>query len=238
MGTPRADSTRYCSRVWARNRSCQPPTSRVGAVDAVQRGAALQRGPERVGHIRMLQPALEPRGPGPEQVPAAGRDGQPVQRGTQPPVGGGHPPQAGQPSGGLLVGDHVAPAQEVLQVERAMVVGGLAEVVRPDVDHGRDQFRWRILGQCPLHEAEIAEPVGGQPAVEPVLLAQPGHRVLAVSGLMAHRVELAAGAERAAAALQQHVEAPLGDRAGRSPGWTGTRGRRGCAPAPWPPGGR
>ena len=186
--------------------------------DPLQRGPALQRGPERVGQIRVLQPALEPRGPGAEQVPAAGRHGQPVQRRTQPPVGGGHPPQAAKRPGRLLMGDHVAPPEEILQIKRTVVVGRPAEIMGTDLDHGGDQFRWRVQGQGPSCEPEVAQPVGCQPPVEPVLAAQPGHGVLAVGGLAAHRVEVPARAERAAAALQQYVEAALGDqlRAGQA----------------------
>ena len=182
--------------------------------DPLQRGLALQRGPERVGQIRVLQPALEPRCSGAEQVPAAGRHGQPIQRRPQPPVGGGQPPQAAERPGGLLMGHHVTPAEEILQIKRAVVIGGPAEIMGTDLDDGGDQFRRRVLGQGPLHETEVAQPVGGQPPIEPMLAAQPGHRVLAVGGLAAHRVEFPAGAEGATAALQQHVEAALGDQLG------------------------
>ena len=175
----------------------------------------------------MLQPGLEPGCPGAEQVASALGDRRPVERRAQPPVRGDRADDAAHRIDALLVNDQVAPAEEVVQVEGAVAVRGPAEVVRAD-DHDRgDQLGRRVQGQGPLHEAEVAGPERGQPSVEPALAAQPGHGVLAVAGLAAHRLEPSAGAEGAAAALQQHVEAAFGDELGlqqaeRGPASVGT----------------
>ena len=162
----------------------------------------------------MLQPGLEPGRLGAEQIPGARGDRRPVQHAAQPPVRGDGADRPGQQVDAFLMDDQVAPAQEVVQVEGAVAVRGPAKVVRADVHHRGDQLGRRVQGQGPLHEAEVAGPERGQPFVEPALAAQPRHGVLAVARLGAHRLELPAGAEGAAAALQQHVEAALGDELG------------------------
>ena len=179
--------------------------------DPLQRGAALQRSPERVGGLRVLQPSLRPGRLAAEQVAVTGRDRQPVEHRAQPPVGRGHARHRAQHPDALLVPDQVAPHDVVVQVEGAVTVRAPAEVVRADVHHHGDQLRRRVHGQRPLYEAEVAGAVGGQPALEPALLAQPGHGVVAVRDLVLHRLEVPAGAERAAHALQQHVVAALGE---------------------------
>ena len=172
--------------------------------------AALQRSPERVGELRVLQPPLGRGRLAAEQVRHARRDRQPVEHRAQPPFGRGHAHDAPQRAGALLVSDQVGPSDVVVQVEDAVAVRAPAEVVRAHVHDGRDQLRRRVHGQRPLHEPEVARAVGGQPSVEPALLAQPGDGVLPVRDLVAHRLELPAGPEGAAATLQQHVVAAFG----------------------------
>ena len=179
--------------------------------DPLQRGAALHRIPERVGGLRVLHPPLGPGRLPADHVTVADRDREAVQHPAQPPFGRGHARHRAQHPDALLVCDHVAPHDVVVQVEGAVAVRRPAEVVRADVHHGGDQLRRRVHGQRPLHEAEVAGAVGGQPALEPALLAQPRHGVLPVGDLVAHRLELTAGPERAAHALQQHVVATLGE---------------------------
>ena len=179
--------------------------------DPLQRGAALQRSPERVSDLRVLQPSLGPGRLAAEHVAETSRDRQPVEHRAQPPVGRCHACHRAQQPDALLVRDQVAPHDVVVQVEGAVTVSAPAEVMRADVHHGGDQFRRRVHGQRPLYETEVAGAVGGQPALEPALLAQPRHGVLPVGDLVLHRLEVPAGAERAAHALQQHMVAALGE---------------------------
>ena len=178
--------------------------------DPLQRGAALQRSPERVAELRVLQPPLGQCWLAAEQVTHAGRDRQPVEHRPQPSFGRSRAHESTQHPGALLVSDQVAPADVVVQVEDAVAVRGPAEVMRAHVHDDRDQFRRRVHGQRPLHEPEVAGAVGDQPSVEPALLAQPGDSVLPVRDLVAHRLELPAGPESATAALHQHVVAAFG----------------------------
>ena len=192
------------------NRSCQPPTSRTGTVirsSAAPHCSGAQNGS---AELRVLQPPLGRGRLAAEQVTEARRDRQPVEHRAQPPFGRGHAHDGPQRAGALLVSDQVAPADVVVQVEDAVAVRAPAEVVRAHVHDGRDQLRRRVHGQRPLHEPEVAGAVGGQPSLEPALLAQPGDGVLPVRDLVAHRLELPAGPEGAAAALQQHVVAAFG----------------------------
>jgi len=183
-------------------------------VDALQRGAALQRLPERVGRPRMLQPGLEPRGAGAEQCTDTGGERHPVQHRDEPPVRGRRPVYAMQEPDAFLERDELGPLHVVIQIEHAVAVNGATHVVRPDLDDGRHQLRRRVHGQRPLDEPEIAPAVRRQPPVEPALLPQPGDRVLSVRDLVPHRLEIAAGTEGASTALHQHVIAALGDQLG------------------------
>ena len=178
--------------------------------DPLQRGTALHGGPERVTGLRVIHPPLGPGRLAADHVSVSGRDREAAQHLAQPPFGRGQACHRAQHPGALLVRDQVAPHDVVVQVEGAVAVRGPAEVVRADMYHGGGQFRRRVHGQRPLHEAEVAGAVGGQPALEPVLLTQPRHGVLPVGDLVPHRLEVPAGPERAAHALQQHVIAALG----------------------------
>ena len=179
--------------------------------DPLQRGTALHGGPERVAGLRVVHPSLGPGRLAADHVGVSGRDREALQHLAQPPFGRGHAHHRAQHPDALLVRDQVAPHDVVVQIEGAVAVRGPVEVVRADVHHGGDQFRRRVHGQRPLHEAEVAGAVGGQPALEPALLAQPRHGVLPVGDLVPHRLEVPAGPERAAHALQQHVIAALGE---------------------------
>ena len=192
------------------NRSCQPPTTRTGTVirsSAAPHCSGAQNGSVSCGcssHRSDEWSARGRAGHAPRPRPAAGRaPGAAVVRPWP-----AH--QAAQHPGALLVSDQVAPADVVVQVEDAVAERGPAEVVRAHVHDGRDQLRRRVHGQRPLHEPEVAGAVGDQPSVEPALLAQPGDGVLPVGDLVAHRLELPAGPEGAAAALHQHVVAAFG----------------------------
>ena len=112
---------------------------------------------------------------------------------------------------------------EVEQLRDAVEHPGLGEVVRADVQHHRLELGRRVEGQRPLRVGEVARAQRGQPAVEPRLLAQPRDGVLPVLRLVDHRLELPAGAERAAHALHHHVmaarreEAAVDRRRGEAP---------------------
>ena len=193
------------------NRSCHPPTTRTGTVirsRAAPHCSGAQNGSSSCGCSSHLSDDVRL---APEQVTDARRDRQPVEHRAQPPFGRGQAHERWQRPGVLLVSDQVAPADVVVQVEDAVAVRGPAEVVRAYVHDGRDQLRRRVHGQRPLHEPEVAGAVGGQPSLEPALLAQPGDGVLPVRDLVAHRLELPAGPEGTAAALQQHVVAAFGE---------------------------
>ncbi len=179
--------------------------------DPFQRGTALHRCPERVAGLRVVHPSLGPGRLAADHVREAGRDREAVHYAAQPPFGRDHARHPARYPDALLVCDQVAPHDVVVQVEGAAAVRGPAEVVRADMYHGGGQFRRRVHGERPLHEAEVAGAVGCQPALEPVLLTQPRHGVLPVGDLVPHRLEVPAGPEGAAHALQQHVIAALGE---------------------------
>ena len=110
----------------------------------------------------------------------------------------------------LLVGDELGPGGQVGELEGAVDHAGLREVVRADVQHHRLQLGRRVERQGPLRVAEVAGAERGEPAVEPLLLAQPDDGVLPVVLLVHDGAELTAGAEGAAHALQHHRVAALG----------------------------
>src|SRR5690606_18686189 len=88
-----------------------------------------------------------------------------------------------------------------------------AELGGGDLGGHRLEVRARVRGHGPLGEAEVGGAEGGERAPVPGLLAHPGDRRQPVVVLVTERVELAAGAEAAPAALHQHLEAVPGEAA-------------------------
>lgn len=174
-------------------------------LDAVQRGGKPQSVPERIVAVGVFHPGFEPRRTRAEQRP--GRLTQ-RQRGGRPR----HPSRRGEladsgpdATGVFLVGNQIAPAQEVVDRKRSGAPHRGPEVVRPHRDHGRGQLRGRIVQQRPLGETQIGQADGAEPAGEPGLFTQPRHRIGAVGGLVDHGLEHATGPERPAHALQHDV---------------------------------
>jgi hypothetical protein len=126
------------------------------------------------------------------------------------------PPQHSQRA--LLAGDHDPPRERGLQresvrpqeFERQRRVGHLG-------DHRLD-LRWQAVGHRPLHVPQVTAAHEHDRAAEPRLLHHPSQGGHAVLALVPQRVELPAGAERAAGALQQHLEPALGQRDGHPRG--------------------
>ncbi len=114
----------------------------------------------------------------------------------------------------LLLREHDAPAERRLQregvsaqeIQRQRRLGHVR-------DHRRDLGR-QAVGHGPLGVPQVAVAVQHDRPAGPGLLHQPFQGGQAVLALTPHRVEHAAGPERAPAALQQHLEAPLGQRPG------------------------
>ena len=115
--------------------------------------------------------------------------------------------------GQLLVLDLVHPAQHGLQGEGvAGVDRGVAEVgSRHPRRHGLERGG-RVAAHGPLHQAQVTRAEGVNRPSEPRLLGQPGQRGLPVSLLVAERLPIATGAERAAAALDDDLVAALGEQ--------------------------
>ena len=111
-----------------------------------------------------------------------------------------------------LVADDGDPVEDGVQRVRPAGVGRVAERRRGDRGQHALERRPRVGRDGPLGVPDVARPVGEQVAVEPGLPLDPGDRVEAVVALVAHRVELAAGVEGAPAALQDDVEAALGQQ--------------------------
>ena len=109
--TPRSASARYCATVCSRNRSCQPPTSRVGTVERVERRRRPLVVPERVGEVGVREPRPEPGCPAAEQRVDGVGGRKPVVRRRQPPLGGDAAHDRREQAGRLLVQDQVAPAR-------------------------------------------------------------------------------------------------------------------------------
>ena len=178
-----------------------------GNLGALKGVVELQPGPERVVVLRVLQPGLEPRRAGAEQRSrgVAGRHSCRCAR--QQAFGPQLPGEHADPARIFLVGDHVAPAQEVVEPECARAPAGSGQVVRADGYHSSLHLRRRIGQHRPLGEAEVRPPDRAEGTGEPRLLAQPCRGVGAIGDLVDHRIEFAAGAEGAANALQDDVVA-------------------------------
>lgn len=183
---------------------------------ALQGRPEAHRRPEGVGQIGPGDPVGVPGGPAGQLRTGHRRQGQPV-------VGGGHTPPAGEPPGQrrqrriLLVGDLVAPAEEV-QAEGVATPDVLGEVVGSDSHHRRGHPGRRVGQQGPLGEAEIGGAEGGEASGEPGLRAHPGDHVATVVHFGAHGVEAPAGAEGAAGADEEDGVAPGGVDAGHGEG--------------------
>lgn len=117
--------------------------------------------------------------------------------------------QHAQPLRVFLAGDQITPAEEIVEAERAFAPTGSADIVRSDGDHCGLHLGG-VGEQRPLGEPEVRQSQRGECAGEPGLGAQPGDRVGAVVDLVHHRAEFAAGAERSAHTLDEHVIAARG----------------------------
>ena len=174
-------------------------------LDLVERGVDPQRLPERVIVRRGRQPGLPPRRRVAEQGPAGG-----TQRRL---TGGPHhallSPQladaGADPARIFLVCHQVAPAEEVVDRERAGTPSRKAHVMGTRDDHARDKLRRRILQQCELGEAQIRDSDGSEATGEPWLLAHPLDGVGAVGRLVDHRRKVTARSECPSHALQHHA---------------------------------
>ena len=173
---------------------------------AVQRGAVAQSLPERVVAAGVFDPGFEPRRTGAQKCARRLAERQPegglryLARCQQLADAGAHADRV------LLVGHQVAPTEKVVG-ERAGAPHRGVEIVRPHRDYRRGQLRRRVIQEGPLGESQVRQPDGGELPCEPGLFAQPHHGVGAVGGLVDHRLEHAAGPERATHALQHHVVA-------------------------------
>lgn len=116
----------------------------------------------------------------------------------------------------LLARHQDAPAERGLQGQavRAQELQGergLGEVRDHRLDLGRQP-----VGHRPLHVAQVARPDQHDRPAEPRLFHHPVQGGQAVVAFLPHRVERAAGAERAPDALHQHLVAAFGQRAGQA----------------------
>ena len=105
------------------------------------------------------------------------------------------------------------PRQGALQRERAARVGEPAHPGRGDRRGHGAQRRWRVAGDRPLRDPEVAGAERGDLPGEPGLPLDPGERGEPVGHFVAIGVELAAGAARAPATLQDDLVAALGEHA-------------------------
>src|SRR6202035_3811310 len=96
--------------------------------------------PERVAVTRRLQPRLPPRRAGAQQL-TAGRAQWQLTGGAYHAFLRPQLADAGADASGIfLVGNQMAPAEEVVDGERAGAPGRRAEIVRTGGDHGRGQL--------------------------------------------------------------------------------------------------
>ncbi len=112
---------------------------------AVQRLVEPHRIPEWVGAVGVFDPGFEPRGAAAQQRLRTGAQRQLRRRLGDPAWGPQLADRRPDALRILLVDDQVAPAQEVAEGERAGIPDRGSEVVRAGRDHGRGQFRGRIL---------------------------------------------------------------------------------------------
>lgn len=180
--------------------------------------SVTRNGSHRDRDVRVVDPAVVPGRALAAQVVHRAAQRQPFQRAAQSAFGPHHPDQTGDRADGFLVRQEIGPAEHVEQVERALLVGGVGEVVHADHHDHRLQLRRRIHRQRPLRETEVAAACRGEASVEPVLGAKPGDGVLSVVRFADAWHEGAAGAEGAPSALQQDVVATFGVKLGRQQG--------------------
>ena len=202
--TPRSRSCRYCCSVCGRNRSCQPLSSSTGTCtrsSAARNRSAPRTGPRypavfsQVSHHGARSPS--------SARPAAPSGTSPAARMTFFWARSWRMPARIRPGSSWW-------ATRLLQPRKSLTVN--EPVPHADAlkscgtrgDHGRSQFRRRILQHRPLGEAQIGNPDGGEATGEPRLAPQPGDRVSAVGDLVNHRIEDAARSERAPHTLQHH----------------------------------
>ena len=115
--------------------------------------------------------------------------------------------------GPLLARDLAHPAHGRVQRERPARVERGAEVGGGHLGGDRAEVRPRVRRDGPLGHAEVARAAGAEGTGVPRLLSQPGDRREAVVVLVGpERVERAARAEGAAAALDHGLEPPLGEQ--------------------------
>ena len=171
---------------------------------AVQRLGEPPRIPKRIVHPGMFDPRFEPGRARAEQRPGRGTHRHRAGR-LGHPASGLQLAECDPPARVLLVGNQVAPAQKVVDGERAGAPHRGIEIVGTRGDHGRGQLRRRILQHRPLGESQIRHPDGGESAGKPRLFTQPYDRVGAIDGLVDHRLEHPARPERPAHALHHDV---------------------------------
>src|SRR5260370_18512000 len=130
-------------------------------------------------------------------------------------------------SASLLRGHQVGLGEHIFQREAAAGVLWMGELRGGDLRQDRLEVCAGVRRNRPLRQAQITRAGGYQIAGEPGLLLDPGERVEAVGVLLAEGVEGASGAKGAAAALDQHLEAALGEEAAEEQAPE-------AAPAVWP----
>ena len=208
--TPRSRRCRYCCKRLLQEQVLPAADQQHRHLHPVERGAESHRLPERLVVIGMVEPRLPPRRAGAQQLPA-GRTQRQLTGGAYHAFLRPQLADAGADSSGIfLVRNQMAPAQEVVDGERAGAPGRLAEIVGTGGDDGRGQLGRRILQQRPLGEPEIGNPDGGEATGEPRLLPQPCDGVGAVGRFVDHRREGPARPERPPHTLHQHVVAAGG----------------------------
>jgi hypothetical protein len=84
--------------------------------------------------------------------------------------------------------------------------------VQADLDDGRLKLGWRVACQGQLGVCEVAGSDRAELAGEPILAAQPRDGGLTIGGLVPERLEPPGRSAGTPAALQQDVEALLGER--------------------------
>ena len=174
-------------------------------LDPVKGGADVQRPPERVVVRRRRQPGLPPRSPFAEQRPA-GRAQRRLRGRTHHALLSPHLADAGADSVRIfLVRNQIAPAEEVVDRERAGTPRRRAQIMGTGGDDGRDQFRRRILQQRVLSEPQVRDPDGGEAAGEPRLPPHPFDRVGAVGCFVGHGHEVSGRSECPSHTLQHHA---------------------------------
>ena len=144
----------------------------------------------------------------------------------------------------LLARDHDPPAERGLQGQPVLAQEFQRQRRLGHVRDHRLDLRRQAVGHRPLHVSQVARAGQHDGAAGPRLLHQPFQGGQAVLALTPHRVEHAAGPERAPGALHQHLEPALGQRPGHARGQQpppavggAEQCRRRCLPRlrPWRP---